>query len=62
MAHADSFTCHGNLQDAGQAARGRYDLQLTLYSAQNGGSVLAGPVTRQWRLCRARCALAGRAG
>jgi hypothetical protein len=44
-AHADSFTYHGTLQDAGRPANGRYDLQLTLYSKQSGGSVVAGPVT-----------------
>lgn len=45
MAHADSFTYHGSLQDAGKAANGTFDLQLTLYSAQTGGSRIAGPVT-----------------
>ena len=44
-ATADSFTYHGQLQDTGKAANGTYDLQLTLYSAATGGSVLAGPVT-----------------
>jgi hypothetical protein len=45
LAHADSFTYHGTLQDAGRPANGRYDIQLTLYSKQSGGTVLAGPVT-----------------
>src|SRR6478752_5252507 len=45
LAHADSFTYHGTLQDAGRAANGSYDIQLTLYSKQSGGTVLAGPVT-----------------
>lgn len=45
LAHADSFTYHGTLQDAGKPANGQYDLQLTLYSKQSGGTVLAGPVT-----------------
>ena len=45
LAHADSFTYHGRLQDGGTPANGRYDIQLTLYSKQSGGSVLAGPVT-----------------
>jgi len=45
MAHAESFTYHGTLQDSGKAANGSYDLELTLYSAQTGGSVVAGPVT-----------------
>lgn len=44
MAHADSFTYHGTLQDSGRPANGTYDLQLTLYSRQTGGSVIAGPV------------------
>lgn len=45
MARADTFTYHGSLQDAGHAANGRYDLQLTLYPSQSGGSATAGPVT-----------------
>jgi hypothetical protein len=45
LAHADSFTYHGTLQDAGRPANGNYDIQLTLYSKQSGGTVLAGPVT-----------------
>ena len=45
LAHADSFSYHGTLQDAGRPANGRYDLQLTLYSKQSGGTQLAGPVT-----------------
>ena len=45
LAHADSFTYPGRLQDGGTPANGRYDIQLTLYSKQSGGSVLAGPVT-----------------
>ncbi|HEX5124231.1 MAG TPA: hypothetical protein VFV97_13375 [Rhodanobacteraceae bacterium] len=43
--HAASFTYHGSLQDKGQAANGRYDIELTLYSSRDGGAVLAGPVT-----------------
>ena len=42
---AATFTYHGTLQDAGKAAEGNYDLELTLYSAPDGGSVIAGPVT-----------------
>lgn len=45
LAHADSFTYHGTLQDGGQPANGSYDMQLTLYSGQSGGRVLAGPIT-----------------
>jgi len=44
-AQAASFTYHGSLQDGGQPANGRYDLELTLYSKRQGGVVLAGPVT-----------------
>ncbi|HET6545134.1 MAG TPA: hypothetical protein VFG55_00125, partial [Rhodanobacteraceae bacterium] len=43
-ARADSFTYHGSLQDGAQPAEGSYDLELTLYSAAIGGSVVAGPV------------------
>lgn len=42
---AQTFTYHGQLQDAGQPANGKYDLQLTLYSAQHGGAALATPTT-----------------
>ena len=45
LAHAESFNYHGTLQDAGRAANGTYDIELTLYSKQTGGSLLAGPVT-----------------
>lgn len=41
---AGTFTYHGNLQDAGMAAEGSYDIQLTLYSAPTGGHVLGGPL------------------
>jgi hypothetical protein len=44
-AHAEPFTYHGTLKEAGKAANGAYDLQLTLYSASTGGSIVAGPVT-----------------
>ena len=44
-ASAQNFTYHGQLQDAGKAANGSYDLQLTLYSAAQGGSAIAGPIT-----------------
>ena len=43
-AHA-SFVYRGNLQDAGRPAEGAYDLELTLYSAQQGGRLLAGPLS-----------------
>ena len=45
LAHADSFTYHGTLQDSGRPANGSFDIQLTLYSAQSGGTQLAPPVT-----------------
>ncbi len=43
-AQAESFTYHGSLSTAEGPADGRYDLRLTLYSAESGGSMLAGPV------------------
>jgi len=45
IAHADSFTYHGSLEEAGNAANGRYDMQLTLYSQREGGAIIAGPVS-----------------
>lgn len=39
-----TFNYHGNLQDAGKPAQGNYDLELTLYSAAEGGHILAGPL------------------
>jgi hypothetical protein len=44
-AHAEAFTYHGHLQDGGRPAEGTYDLELTLYSRDAGGSVVGGPVT-----------------
>lgn len=43
-ARAETFTYHGTLQDAGNAAEGSYDLRLTLYGAAQGGAALAVPV------------------
>jgi len=43
-AHA-SFVYRGSLQDAGRPAEGAYDMELTLYSARQGGRVLAGPLS-----------------
>lgn len=40
---AEGFTYHGNLEQAGAPASGSFDLKLTLYSAEQGGQVLAGP-------------------
>lgn len=42
---AATFNYHGSLQDAGRPAEGSYDLELTLYSAPEGGRVLGGPLT-----------------
>jgi hypothetical protein len=44
IAHGATFNYHGNLQDAGKPAEGSYDLELTLYSAAEGGRVVAGPL------------------
>lgn len=41
---AATFNYHGNLQEAGKAAEGTYDLELTLYATAEGGKVLAGPL------------------
>lgn len=43
-AQAETFNYHGSLSSAGKAADGSYDLRLTLYSAEKGGNVLAGPI------------------
>ncbi|MEP6881632.1 MAG: tail fiber domain-containing protein [Dokdonella sp.] len=45
LAQASTFNYHGTLQDAGKGANGTYEMRLTLYSAANGGSVMAGPTT-----------------
>ena len=42
---AATFSYHGSLQDAGKPAEGSYDLELTLYSAAEGGKAIAGPLT-----------------
>ncbi|KAB2901758.1 MAG: hypothetical protein F9K31_00780 [Dokdonella sp.] len=44
VAHAESFNYHGSLSAAGEPASGQYDLRLTLYSAAQGGNVVAGPI------------------
>jgi hypothetical protein len=44
-APAATFAYHGSLQDGGKPAEGKYDLELTLYSAANGGSAIGGPLT-----------------
>ena len=41
---AVSYTYEGELNDAGQAADGRYDLKLTVYSAAQGGHAVAQPI------------------
>src|SRR5262249_44822843 len=43
-ARASVFNYHGQLQDNGNAANGKYDIELTVYSAQTGGRVIAGPI------------------
>ncbi len=40
----ENFSYHGNLEEAGTPANGSYDLKLTLYSSEQGGQVLAGPI------------------
>lgn len=44
-ASAVEFRYRGTLQDGGKAAQGAYDIELTLYSAAEGGRVLGGPLT-----------------
>jgi hypothetical protein len=44
IAAAASFTYRGNLQDAGKPADGNYDLEVTLFSAAEGGRVIGGPL------------------
>ena len=43
-ARAESFNYHGSLSAAGKPANGSYDLRLTLYSAAEGGNLVAGPI------------------
>jgi hypothetical protein len=44
VANAATFAYHGTLQDGGKPAEGKYDLELTLYSASAGGSAIGGPL------------------
>ena len=44
-ADAASLVYRGTLQDGGRPAEGKYDIQLTLYSAATGGKAIAAPVT-----------------
>jgi hypothetical protein len=44
VANATTFAYHGSLQDGGKPAEGKYDLELTLYSASAGGSAIGGPL------------------
>ena len=44
-AQTTAFTYQGRLTDNGTPATGIYDLQFTIYDADTGGSVLAGPIT-----------------
>lgn len=41
---AATFSYHGTLQERGRPADGLYDLELTLYSAPDGGRIVAGPL------------------
>ena len=43
-ANAATFAYHGSLQDGGKPAEGKYDLELTLYSASAGGGAIGGPL------------------
>ena len=44
-ADATEFAYRGRLSDGDQAAQGRYDLQVKVYSSENGGALLAQPIT-----------------
>lgn len=41
---AASFNYHGTLRDGNKPADGKYDLELTLYSAATGGKIVGGPL------------------
>lgn len=43
QAQGTAFTYQGQLQQNGSPANGTYDLQFSIYSAADGGSLLAGP-------------------
>jgi hypothetical protein len=45
VADAASFTYHGNLNDGGEPADGRYDLRITLYGSERAAVPLADAVT-----------------
>ena len=44
-AQGTSFLYQGALSDGGQPATGSYDLTFTLFSTNNGGTAVAGPIT-----------------
>jgi trimeric autotransporter adhesin len=44
-AQGTAFTYQGQLQNNGSLASGTYNLQFSLYTANSGGSLVAGPVT-----------------
>jgi Chaperone of endosialidase len=44
-AGASTFVYEGRLDDMGQAANGRYDIQLSPYAAEKQGNTIAGPIT-----------------
>jgi hypothetical protein len=43
-ANAATFTYNGTLQDGGNPAEGRYDLELTLYASSDSRPAIAGPL------------------
>lgn len=46
LSAADSqFTYQGRLEDAGQLAEGAYDVEVRLFDAASGGSLVAGPLS-----------------
>ena len=45
QAQGTAFLYQGALNDGGQPASGSYDLTFTLFNTNNGGTVVAGPIT-----------------
>ena len=45
QAQGTAFLYQGSLSDGGQPATGSYDLTFTLFSTNNGGTAVAGPIT-----------------
>jgi len=44
-ARAEMLTYHGTLRDAGKPADARYDVRLSVFTSESGGTAIAGPVT-----------------